>query len=350
MKQLDRLKHIYNALSVTPQTIESLQHSFKKLAVEISNRQLYRDIADVGAYFLKDGEILEEKSTEYNRKIWLLNRQTNAAAISNTDIDTFLIVRAIIPLAVAVGREESILKIESLMSSHLSNSKIENNANWHVNSIENTHFYEAYYGEAYQTCLNEMIWSASNRRSMEITAYDGDSVSLYKSIKFPLLFNPLKIIYHRGSFYVAGLIDSTKQCLVLDTHQIISYKLSNDTFPVKQNLLLLENNLKNRFGISQNIDDQVYMIVLEFSSTTGKYIHNLHWHHTQQFQELPDGNWQLTLTCGINRELMGWIYQWIDNVKIHQPEILKDYYLQHFNRIDDNQQGVLTYSNLTQPQ
>ena len=30
------------------------------------------------------------------------------------------------------------------------------------------------------------------------------------------------------------------------------------------------------------------------------------------------------LNCGINRELIGWIFQWMSNVKVIKPEILKE--------------------------
>ena len=72
MKQLERLKHIHGLLSHTPQTIDSLQSALKSLGAEVSNRQLYRDLEDVGNYFLRDQERLELKNQEFNKKLYVL--------------------------------------------------------------------------------------------------------------------------------------------------------------------------------------------------------------------------------------------------------------------------------------
>ena len=349
MKQLERLKYIYSALSVSPQTIESLQNSLKNNAVTVSNRQLYRDLNDVGHFLLRDGERLEQRSLEFNRKVWLLNKDTDAISLTNYDIDTYLMGRATMPIGLINGRGDSIKKIQALLANHFSNSKIEYNANWDGTSIVSTHFYEITAGKHLQNCLSEMIWAASHRRSVEIISYDGDAVSLYKSLQFPFKFNPIKLIYHRGSFFVAGTIAATKQCLVLDTIQIKDYQLSNETFPVKQVLLSLEKNLRNRFGVSQNVDDDTYQMILEFNATTGKYVQTFFWHNSQKFEELSNGNCRLTFTCGINRELLGWIYQWMGDVKIIEPAILKYYYEEHLKLIQHTQYSDVFYSNITQP-
>ncbi len=349
MKQLDRLKYIYASLSLSPQTIESLHLVLKNLGGSVSNRQLYRDIKDVGIYFLKEDEHLEQRSLEFNRKVWLINKHTDATAITNFDIDTYMLGKATIPIGIAKGREESLVKIQSILSNHLNNSKIEHNANWDGNLLLSTNFYEVPYGKEFQLILNEFIWASANRRSLEIISYQGDSVSLYKSLRFPFKFNPLKIIYHRGCFFVAGVIPATKQCLVLDLNQVMGYKLTNDKFPVKQSQSLIESNLKNRFGISNNIDEKVYTVVLEFNAFTGKYVQNFFWHHSQQFEELPGGNWKLTLKCGLNRELLGWIYQWMADVKIISPAALIAIYSQQLKLIKKAQHSDSFYSNITQP-
>ncbi|MEJ5963040.1 helix-turn-helix transcriptional regulator [Pedobacter immunditicola] len=338
MKQLDRLKYIYLELNVAPQTIESLQGSLKSLAISVSKRQLYRDLNDVGIYFLKDSERLEQRNLEHNRKVWLINKYTDATPIDNFDIDTYLLGKATLPIGISKGRLASIQKIQSLLASHLSNSKIEHNANWDGNTLMGTNFHEITYGEDFQVKLNEFIWASSNRRSMEIISYGGDSISLNQLLQFPFKFNPVKIIYHRGCFFVAGTIAATRQCIVFDIYQILSHRLTNDKFPVKEHLAIVEDNLENRFGLTNNSDEKNYMVVLEFNAVRGNYIRHFFWHHSQKFEELPGGDWKLTLRCGINRELLGWIYQWMADVKILEPRLLKDIYAQQLKLIRKAQQ------------
>ena len=54
------------------------------------------------------------------------------------------------------------------------------------------------------------------------------------------------------------------------------------------------------------------------------------------------------LTCGINRELIGWLFQWMYNVKIIEPPILKKYYEKSLKQIIKvNQNNLpLMYRNL----
>lgn len=350
MKQLERLKGITILLNELPQTIESLKLHFSELGVQVSSRQLYRDMQEVGEYFLRAGEKLEQRKMEFNRIMWLINKNVNAEQINSYDIDTLLISNMTIPAGLAIGRKESLVKLRRLLADHLYHSKVENNANLDRLSLLNTHFFEIPYNEQFQSRLDSILWATANHRSLIISKYNGDSVSLYRSLTFPIVFDPMKIIYHRGSFFVAGMIQTTKQCLVLDVYQIQGYTLSNQTFQFKKSHLILEENLKSRFGITQNINDLVYKIALEFSSITGQYIKMHNWHQSQRFEELPSGNLRLELNCGVNRELLGWIFQWMGNVKVLEPEILIGLYNEQLKLINKAKHEPLAYTNISQPE
>jgi len=38
----------------------------------------------------------------------------------------------------------------------------------------------------------------------------------------------------------------------------------------------------------------------------------------------------LKLQCGINRELIGWIFQWMSNVKVKQPKRLQQFVMDKY--------------------
>jgi predicted DNA-binding transcriptional regulator YafY len=350
MKQLARLKQIYMMLSHSPQTIESIQIALQELGTAVSNRQIYRDLVDVGQYFLRGKEKLEQKNQEYNRKVYCIISDNDGETINNYDIDSYLLTKLVMPVGIERGRSQSMLKFRTIFAKHLSGSKIEQNSNWNGISMMNTHFNEIPFDQDFQSRLDQILWSVSNHRAIEITSYTGDSVSIYRSVKFPFVFQPMKLLYHRGGFFVAGLIESDKRCLVLDIYQINAYKLSNTTFPFKKELPMIEKNLQDRFGITQNISQMVYDVILEFSSTTGKYIEAHIWHHSQRYEVLPDGNLRVHFKCGINRELLGWIYMWMGNVKILEPQILKDYFCEQIKLIHKAYDAKhLDYNNISQP-
>ncbi|MET4080671.1 putative DNA-binding transcriptional regulator YafY [Pedobacter sp. UYP30] len=49
----------------------------------------------------------------------------------------------------------------------------------------------------------------------------------------------------------------------------------------------------------------------------------------------------MKMECGINLELVGWLFQWMGNVKIVEPTILKDLYQQQLDKMLGLQQGVI---------
>jgi len=350
MKQLERLKHIYGLLSHSPQTIESLHMELKALGAVVSNRQLYRDLDDVGNFFLRDEERLELKNQEFNKKLYVINRNNGAGAINNYDIDSYLINKLVMPAGIAKGRKSSHDKFRNIFANHLNSSKVENNANWDGLSMLNTHFNEIIFDEQFHHKLNQVLWSVSNHRIMEILSCTGDSVSMYRSLTFPFIFHPLKIVYHRGSFFVAGIVESSKRCLLLDLYQISEIKLTNQSFPFKKELSIIDKNLKARFGVSQNINDEVYDVVLEFASLTGEFVKAHTWHHSAKYQTLANGNLRMHIECGINRELIGWIFMWMGHVKIIQPEILKEYHREQLDSIlKASLADPLTYNDFRRP-
>ncbi len=322
----------------------------KALGAVVSNRQLYRDLDDVGNFFLRDEERLELKNQEFNKKLYVINRNNGAGAINNYDIDSYLINKLVMPAGIAKGRKSSHDKFRNIFANHLNSSKVENNANWDGLSMLNTHFNEIIFDEQFHHKLNQVLWSVSNHRIMEILSCTGDSVSMYRSLTFPFIFHPLKIVYHRGSFFVAGIVESSKRCLLLDLYQISEIKLTNQSFPFKKELSIIDKNLKARFGVSQNINDEVYDVVLEFASLTGEFVKAHTWHHSAKYQTLANGNLRMHIECGINRELIGWIFMWMGHVKIIQPEILKEYHREQLDSIlKASLADPLTYNDFRRP-
>jgi hypothetical protein len=56
----------------------------------------------------------------------------------------------------------------------------------------------------------------------------------------------------------------------------------------------------------------------------------------------------LHLKCGINRELIGWLFQWLYNIRIIEPKILEDYYQKTIDEIQKNSisDKMLVYRNI----
>ena len=108
--------------------------------------------------------------------------------------------------------------------------------------------------------------------------------------------------------------------------------------------------LESRFGVTKNINEEVYTIIIEFTEFTGNFIKQNFWHKTQKFKK--KGNiLQMEMQCGINRELIGWLFFWMYNCRVVKPQILKDYYDSAANEIvkTSNPNNPLVYKNLFTP-
>lgn len=147
-----------------------------------------------------------------------------------------------------------------------------------------------------------------------------------------ILLQPLEIIFHRDSYYVGGY-NLNRQCVqVFGINQIKKIKLSNHFQSSSKIKELFHTELEKRFGITKNIDENTYTIVLEVSSVLAGFIKNHQWHASQKISK-KNGNTIMRLECGINRELLGWLFQWMYNIKIIEPPLLKDYYYKTLQEI-----------------
>jgi predicted DNA-binding transcriptional regulator YafY len=110
---------------------------------------------------------------------------------------------------------------------------------------------------------------------------------------------------------------------------------------------VLEQELHSRFGITKNINSEIYTIKIEIANVLSDFLQNHIWHPTQHFSK-KGGKTILTLQCGINRELIGWLFQWLYNIKIIEPLQLRDYYEKTLFEISAVNQGrrPLVYRNI----
>jgi hypothetical protein len=248
-------------------------------------------------------------------------------------------------------RGESINKFRDIVAKkimHLSKTKY---AALPIEQNFNSHFFERKYTTAFNQMSEDIIWSIANNKIIEIINIYGDATNVSSDITYPFKLKPLLLVYHNGAYYMAGFIVKKNVLITIDLSKIVAYNITNQTFAYKESLPLAKAELQKRFGLTANIDNEIYEIELEFASITGEFISHYNWHITQTFTTLKNGNYRMKMHCGINRELFGWIFRWMGNVKIVGPKKLKDLYLQQLEIINKNYSSEqrLNYSNIFKP-
>ena len=319
-----RLMMIYSRLKSSPVTIEMLSSWAQKNDVQISSRTFYRDLYDLENSVILPNEKLVVAVGEKNRKTWKIEYVNHEEPLTEFDINSYVLFQKFLPLSIVSSRKDSHEKFTSLFYKKYSKSQFENFVDVAKSQIKATHFYEGTVFTDYHKILDDCIWSIQNKRKMQLISINYDYTSLSKMVAFPQIFYPVQILYHRGVVHVSGFLQDDNQLVVLGLDQIEQYKLTNDLFENKDYVNQLETALSKRFGITQNINDEVYEIEIILSERTGRFVTKLFWHETQQFEKLENGNFLMTMKCGLNRELVGWIFQWMSNAKVLKPELLKD--------------------------
>lgn len=301
MKQIQRLQEVYKILKKKKASLEEIIFQLNEKGIEISIRQLQRDLHDIHPILNKNENLISTRDSKRVKYFYIKESQSNP--------------------------------YKSLVKS---------------SKIRATNFYEAKINPTNNRIIEKLNQAIDLDLSVEINNlfYDstGDNFAFTeRNIKF----KPIEIIFHRGTHYIGGYNIGKKIIQFFEINQLKKIEVINEDLPKINYLEKLNQELVSRFGISKNIDETIYQIKLEFSLVTGNFIKNHFWHQTQSFN-VRKGKMIMTLQCGINRELMGWLFYWMYNVKIVEPRVLQEYYLKTVEEINqiNNNSHPLVYKNI----
>lgn len=158
---------------------------------------------------------------------------------------------------------------------------------------------------------------------------------------------PIQLLYHRNNYYLGGYDEKKQSIGIFNIKQLVDVHLIPINGNAEQYQALFTKELQGRFGITKNINNTIYAIKVQVAPVLVAFIRNNQWHPTQKVRK-EKNNYYLYLTCGINRELIGWLCQWMYNIKIIAPVILKTYYTKSLQKMSQNHQKEipLVYRNI----
>jgi hypothetical protein len=351
MNQLERLHFIYQLLEIEPRTVQDISKELATKGFTTASRQIYNDLVQLEKNYLRKNQQLQITTGQYNQKTYRLLYRDITIPVTGFDVNSYQLSRLSMTTYITEVRGESINKFRDIVAKkimHLSKTKY---AALPIEQNFNSHFFERKYTTAFNQMSEDIIWSIANNKIIEIINIYGDATNVSSDITYPFKLKPLLLVYHNGAYYMAGFIVKKNIFITIDLSKIVAYNITNQTFAYKESLPLAKAELQKRFGLTANIDNEIYAIELEFASITGEFISHYNWHITQTFTTLKNGNYRMKMHCGINRELFGWIFRWMGNVKIVGPKKLKDLYLEQLAIINQNHSSnqPLMYSNIFKP-
>lgn len=328
--QLERLSRIYNRLRRGPVTIEIISAWARQAGIEISDRQLYRDLSKITQISFFENESVVEYINENNKKTWKLEYSEDSDKLNSYDINTFFLMKNFTTFTAVGERQASIEKFEKFFYKHFSKNNFQQYIMANSLYMRKTGYGENLFGNEEHQIIEDLIWVLQNNRKIIIENDPVDAANFQKVIdQFPVLFCPLELICHKGRVHVSGF-DSKNQLLIFAIAKDFKFSFTNDTFNRKKYLSNYEVQLGKLFGISKAIEDEVYNIKLEFTKSYGSSQQTISFHPSQRWESMPNGNMMLHLECALTRELVGYIAYGLNKIKVHQPKKLQDLIIQKY--------------------
>ena len=321
---LERLIRLYNRLRRGPVTIEIISKWAKQAGMPVSDRQLYRDMNQLKSFAFTEGENVIEYTDEKNRKTWKLEFKEVSEKLSAYDINSFFLLKNLAPYAVIEQRKSSIEKFEKIIYKNASANKFQQYIQANELYLRKTNYNDNKYGELEHQQIEDLIWALHNNKSITV---EQDNINPannnLRPDEFPLHIYPLELVFHRGRLHIAGL-KKNKGIVIFALDKNFHFVLTNETFNRKKLMLVYKKIFSGLYGISKPISQKKYHIKLELTKEYADSMKSFHWHDTEKWVTMKNGNCMLHLTCTISREMIGFIANGLDKIKVVQPKMLKD--------------------------
>jgi predicted DNA-binding transcriptional regulator YafY len=337
MTHFERILTVYSLLKQSPHGVEQIASHFSKEA-PMSRFQVIRDLKEVRQLAATQQEKLIDISTGRNgRKLWKIVPIETASSLNNYDLTTYFISRAVLPGVFADNRKQSLDALQkTLEAKAISSTAVKYKSGVSKKTFINSNFYENKVTDVLDRKLNDILELIDQDQTILINRLAGDSTSVSDVFSVNDCVWPVKILFHRGCFYIATVRTADLRVLVFQIDHI-DWSTDEIRKAPRDIQKLVDDNLRNSFGITQNYDERTYDIELLFSETTGKFVSEQRWHHSQKIEKKATStgevNYIVKLKCGINRELVGWLFQWMSNVKVLGPPELITLYNEQLDQM-----------------
>ena len=317
--RIERLIRIYNRLRRGPVTIEVIKQWCADANIQISERQLYRDLNDIDRYLQFDKEKLIVFENEKNRKVWKIEFDGKEESLTSWDINSFYLLKSFVPKSISTAREISLNKIENFLYPQVSKSKFEKLSIANNLLFNSTNFFEYVHDLTEHHLLENIIWAIQNHRKLVVDKNSHESTCLQRDYGFPTLLCPLTLSNHRGAIYISFYEERSKDYFFLALYQLINVELTNLTFNRKKLEKGLSIYQSSIFGVTANIDNKMYHILIETTHDIGESFVKYKCHESQKIEFTRSGKTQLKFYFGIFRDLVSYVAMLFDKIKVVKP-------------------------------
>ncbi|HSB94348.1 MAG TPA: WYL domain-containing protein [Flavitalea sp.] len=283
---------LYQRLKLSPCSIPQLRLWKQANSYDISDRTLYRYLHELDIVIAeKFGEMLEIIQNKGKRKYWKIS---SIDAVTNGLQSSDFPEHQQVPVPIQYNFGQAIVTRET--------------------------------GGA-----KEMVLSAIEAGA-QLTMDTGITVAHEEVFPGDLVL-PLKVIRHQCMDHLCFYHERNRKIQTAPINSLGRVSFEGGHFSPDPYLHKLNEFFVDHFGLAPNLDDSIYPVELIFSESTAKMVMNYHWHPSQRFHQLDNGDVQMTMHCGVNEDLIQWVLKFADQVAVAKPQLLIDKVISQCTRV-----------------
>ena len=318
MKAL-RILIIEQFLKSGPETVESLSIKLKQKGFTCSLRSIYRDLLLLEEHFSDPQLEIKKSDGEFNRKKWVIAKKERSKI---NDVDTFIKAYLLDQFTPQWLRKTSGSAIEILQQHDFqipAKAIAEIMSEIPPEAVIHSNWCEFQYNEKTLEHIRKVLWAISNKKNIRIKHF------FHKEWR-DQSYKPYRMIYHRGTIHIAGwLLEDRKKPVfsIRELEAIENIELSNDRKKVNVTNKEARKEISNRFGIHDSEEQKPVNIKIQMGEGPYLFLSRRFWHASQKFYKTTNDEFLMELKCVINIELIGWLFSWMEHVKVISPVALK---------------------------
>jgi predicted DNA-binding transcriptional regulator YafY len=318
--KVQRILLIQQFLKLGPETIDSIHQKLKKNGIQCSKRSVYRDLLSLEEHFEDQRMELKVVDGEFNRKKWLIVRKkTDNQTKEETYFKTFM-VEYLKPnwMKKLTGNTlDTLLRSDYTIKSNEFHTLA---SNLPIGSILHSGWGELQEPVLNPDFLRDILWAITNQKVIVIRQPLHHELITYR-------FAPFRILYHRGTLQLCGWeLDEKNRNRGFTTREVDLFEhleVTNQRFLPKGELREAKQLLSTRFGIHDVQEKKPVKIKLELGEGPARFMMRRNWHPTQKFYQDKQGRWFMEMNCALSIELVGWLFGWVEHLKVIQPVALR---------------------------
>ncbi|MFM8433359.1 MAG: helix-turn-helix transcriptional regulator [Bacteroidota bacterium] len=321
-RKSERLFRIYQRLKTVPQTIDELHRWSQNVDLGIGKRTLYRYLEELEISMNEPGFELIVTNHDAKEKRWqVVSTKRNSDRKRKDAIRSYYLLKN---LSGKHLHSVSSGYLESLEQEFNQTNEPEHRDGLLQDHLIVTGWAEAEYAPEDTAILLRLLQAIESKEYVLLELLP--QLSAEQPIDGYHEWAVHYLVNHRGSLYIAAVRKPGCRFHFLDIESIRTVKSTAKRFRNHPHRSEVQKELSRRFGITAG-DGPVYSVSICFyASMPGRkdgmnnpFIEKRSWHPTQKFKYDNDGHVILQFKSQLNRELVGWLFMWLDHIKVLGP-------------------------------